>query len=371
MDKCTNGVSVKAIFGLIAVLLFGCDEPAPEAEDPVRAIKTYTVVEPASGRVRRLSGVVAATDSTTLSFQLSGNVQAVNVELGDPVAKGQIIARLDPRPYELNLQAAQADLQKAEAALQEKQLDYERQRTLYEKDWISRAALDQSYSAYESAYSSVEYAQAKVNIAKRDLDNTVLRAPFDGVVAARMVEPYTDVQAGQPLFEINTTDALEVEIAVPETILPDLVPGMPATVTFPRDQTRSTEGRITKIGRAAESANAFPVSVALLDPPPGISPGMTALVSLTLGGTGQGGETAYLVPLSAIAPGESPQQGYVFRYRPETETVEKVSVRGRGVRDNFVEIYEGVAPGDVLAAAGVTFLVDGQSVKLMTPAAGL
>jgi multidrug efflux pump subunit AcrA (membrane-fusion protein) len=93
-------------------------------------------------------------------------------------------------------------------------------------------------------------------------------------------------------------------------------------------------------------------------------PGMTADVALILGEAGS--DISYLVPISAIAAGDAPGQGFVYVFDPQSSTVKKTEVRGRGVQDNRVFVTEGLAPGDVIAVAGVSFLRDGQKVKLMT-----
>ena len=99
------------------------------------------------------------------------------------------------------------------------------------------------------------------------------------------------------------------------------------------------------------------------DPPPEVRSGMTVEVTMLL--KEAGAETSFLVPLAAVAPADKPGQGYAFVYSAETQTVKKTLIKGRGATDNFVHVYEGIKAGDIVAAAGVTFLNDGQKVKLM------
>ena len=113
----------------------------------------------------------------------------------------------------------------------------------------------------------------------------------------------------------------------------------------------------------AGEANAFPVKAGLDDPLPTVRSGMTAEVALLL--KEDGVESAYLVPLAAIAPADKPGEGYVFIYDETTQTVKRNLIKGRGVTDNLIHVHEGVKAGDILAAAGVSFLSDGQKVKLM------
>lgn len=354
--------------GLLAVLfgLAACEDEPPAVEEVVRTIKTMTVTELASGRVRKYSGVVQATDSSSLGFQVAGNVNQVAADIGDQVSKGQVLAVLDTRPYELNVQGAEAELQKVQSDLQEKQLEYDRQARLFEKEWVSQAALDQARSAYESARASLNFAQSKLNLARRDLRLTTLTAPFAGVIATREVEPFMDVAAGQVLFEINAEGALEASFTVPETTIAQITLGSPVTVAFPTERGSQSEGRITKVGSAAAAANAFPVNASLIDAPASIRAGMTAEISVVLRGGQE--DSGYLVPIVALAPGsDRVQRGHVFVFDPASSTVVKTPISARGAADNMVSVFEGLEAGDVIAVAGVSFLTDGQKVRLMAP----
>ena len=88
-----------AIALIAALALAGCEEELPEIAPQVRAIKTYTVTEVASGQTRKFPGQVYATDSSTLSFHVSGNVKEMRVNEGDRVAKDQVLAVVDKQPY--------------------------------------------------------------------------------------------------------------------------------------------------------------------------------------------------------------------------------------------------------------------------------
>jgi RND family efflux transporter MFP subunit len=349
----------------VALSLGGCGEEPPKPVEQIRSIKTVTVTEPASGQTRKYSGIVQATDTSFLSFQIGGNVQTVKVNLGDKVTKGQVLATLDQRSYALNVQAAGAELSKARAGLEQSKAEYARQKQLFEKGWVAKQRVDRVFRSFESAKSQVDYAIAKLNLAKRDVLHTKLKAPFNGIIAKKLVEPHMEVRAGQKLFEINAEGSLEVSFDIPETIIARITPGMPVSIAFPTAQNCACRGRITEVGSVAGRANAFPVKAALIDPPRTIRAGMTAEVTIVIKHDERG--TAYLVPLAAIAPGDKPREGYVFIFDPTTGTVRRSLVKGRGATENMAQIYQGVDAGDIIAIAGVSFLTDGQKVKLMKP----
>ena len=352
------------LLATLAFLLAACEEEKVEVMENIPAIKTITVSERGSGQLRRFPGVVEAVDTSSISFEVAGNTREVNVNVGDRVEKGQVLATLDDKTFQLNVEAAEAEVGKAKAQLAEKETQYVRQKTLYEKEWVAKAAYDQALAARDSVANQVSYAGSKLNLARRDLEKTVLEAPFDGVIANKFVDPFQEVARGEKLFEIYAEGAMEVLVSVPENAIGEVYLGLPAEIAFPSEQVERQKGRVSEVGTVAGDANAFPVKVAFADPPGSVLPGMTADVALLLGESG--GSTSYLVPVSAIAAGDGPGQGFVFVFDQESSTVKKMAISAKGVQDNRVNITEGVAPGDVIAVAGVSFLRDGQQVKLMS-----
>lgn len=348
---------------ILALLLTACEEEQVEVVDITRSIKTITVAERGSGQMRRFPGIVQAVDMSSVSFEVAGNTREVNVKVGDRVEESQVLATLDNTPFQLGVEGAEAELARARAQLAEKETQYQRQSTLYEKGWVAKSAYDEALAARESVANEVAFATSKLELARRDLEKTVLTAPFDGVIADKFVDPFQEVARGEKMFEIYREGDLEVVLSVPENAISDVQLGQPAEITFPSEQIGKEKGKVSEIGTVAGDANAFPVKVAITTSSAKVLPGMTAEVSLILGANG--GQVSYLLPVSAIAAGNEPHEGYVFVFDPSTSTVRKTAIAGKGVKGNLVMIYEGIKPGDVIAVAGVPFLRDGQEVKLM------
>ncbi len=346
-----------------ALLVSGCEEEQPDVVPQIRAIKSYTVTEVGSGQARKFSGQVYATDSATLSFHVGGKVIEMRAKQGDRVEKDQVLAVVDKQPYDLDVQSAEAELQKARANLTRARQDFERQETLYKKGWVAKKRLEGVLTQLESAKSQLDFMTSKLNLAKRDLRLTELRAPYLGSISRKHIDAFTEVRTGQPIYDIEASGALEVRFDIPETIISRISLGMLTTIKFPTSKGTILRARITEIGSTAGTANAYPVKASLNDPPNTIRSGMTAEATILL--KEEGVESGLLVPLAAIAPADLPGQGYAFIYDPATQTVKKRLVKGKGAIDNFVNVYEGIKAGDVVAVAGVTFLTDGQKVRLM------
>ncbi|MBL4615515.1 MAG: efflux RND transporter periplasmic adaptor subunit [Magnetovibrio sp.] len=357
-------LNLKTIAPLAAmILLSGCQDEVTQVESPVRAIKTFTVSEVAGGNTRQYSGKLVAGTTASLSFSVSGRVASVDVQTGDRVTKGQTLASLDRETFLLDIEAAQAELNKARSSHREKNQDHKRKRQLAEKGWVTKAAVEQSLSALETATSQVSYAQSQLSRVNRALLDSIIAAPFDGVIAERLFDPYMDVSGGQQVFSIEGTGALEVAIGVPERTIAQLHLGIPATVTFSANKGLKVPGLVTEIGMTAGPGSIFPVKITLGEAHPSLRTGMSAEVTLS---TRQpSGDSGYMVPLASIAPGNKEAKGYVFVFDKKTKQVNKTPINPQGIgRENFVAV-KGINAGDILAAAGVSFLSDGQIVKLM------
>ena len=116
----------------LAVALTACKEKT-EIIEVVRSIKTITVSKQASEKIYKFSGVVAAVDSSGLSFQVGGQVVTVEVDIGDRVTKDQVLAALDPEPYQLDVDAIKAELITAKDNVAKSKAEYERQKRIFEQ----------------------------------------------------------------------------------------------------------------------------------------------------------------------------------------------------------------------------------------------
>ena len=361
-----NNRHLKTVVGLsILIVLMSSCKDAPQDTEHIRPIKTITVKDAAAGRVRKFSGIVKATEYSRLSFEVGGMVQSVQVDIGDHVEMGQQLAVLDDEPYRLEVDAAQAELDKAIANEVNTKAEYERQQRVFEQGAGTQNKLDQAKYDYDAALSSHAYNVSQLKLAKRNLIKTSLIAPYEGYIAARYVEPHEEIQAGRQVFDIDAVGEMEVVLAVPETNISQIHTDTAATLTFPTLPGISVKGNITEIGSAAIKANAFPVKIALMNPPAAINPGMTAEASLILFKEGQ--STGFLVPLQSLVPSEKLGHGYVFVYEPAASIVKKTPVRIRSgwSEKNMMVIEEGLAAGDIIATAGVSYLIDGMKVKLL------
>jgi RND family efflux transporter MFP subunit len=357
------------LLALLAALIMttACKKEAPPPVEKIRAIKTTTVRERASGHIRKFSGAIEAADSSSIGFEVPGNIQKILFDVGQKIAKGQTLAVLDDRTYKLDVQAAEAALGRAKVGLADKANDLDRVKRIVKIDpgAVSEKAIDSAKANHEGAQKNVEYSTSQLNLARRNREKTTLLAPFDGVIAERHVDRFQEVKRGQKVFDVYIEEVMEAAVSIPESEIEGIYLGLNAEIRFPTRPGQVFEGVVSEISSVAGTANAFPVKVAVQGSSEGIRPGMTAEVTILLAGESE--QVSYLVPLVAIAPGDANARGYVFVYDSQTSTVKKTPVASdqADARDNHAVISKGVKAGDIIAVAGVSFLEDGQKVKLM------
>ena len=347
---------------------FGCgkEEKPPEV---IRSIRWTKVAETSTKQVRMISGTTKPVDQTALSFAVGGTVEKVEVRLGDQVKKGQVLAELDQLPFVLGVRDAEAELSKAQAIVVERRANYERYVALYESNNASKAELDEARASFDSAKSQVEAAMAKLGLTRRDLRKTKLRAPFNGTISVKEIEPYVEVPVGRAVFGLDGMESgFEVSAAVPDSVLISLSLGDEADVVFPTLNNRRVPGVITELGSRSRTASTYPVTVQLQEQYDDFRSGMSVEVVFEFMPESERGEpieAGLAVPLAAIIVGEEKTYS-VFIYDKQSSTVKKTQVKTLALRENDVIVEPGaLKAGDIIATAGVQFLNDGQKVNLM------
>jgi multidrug efflux system membrane fusion protein len=359
---------------LIIPTIIACNKATEElAPPPVRAVKTLVISEASRANSRQISGVVKTSKESELSFRVGGRVTSVNVKAGTSVTKGMVLATLDTKSYKLSTKEAQARLSNTRSNFKEKKDSLDRQNSLFEQGFVARVEVDKAQAAFNSASSEVKIAKTQLKLNQNDQGDTVLRAPFSGKIAKRMVDPFVVVSSGNPVFILQSGASKNIEALIPETLIRELSYGDVVRVSFPTLKNTNVGGTVIEIGARAESGNAFPVKIKLGKTSADIRAGMTAQVTFNFGQSNS--PSVFLIPVSAIdmrvpeTPDGDPNQksAPVFIFNKEKQIAEKRVVQIRDVRGNKLEVVNGLKAGDVLIVAGAPFLTEGQKVKLWQP----
>ena len=357
---------------LVAGFLAGCsDNSAPEAEEPVRGLRTVLIKESEQTTVRRYPSVLQPAEVTTLSFEVSGRLKAVSLDVGQRVETGDVIAEIDTISLQLQLESAQAALQQAESSARNAREDFERKDELLKKGVTTKAAVDQARTAMETSAAQVAQAQKQVETAESNLGKAVLTAPYSGIVNTVQVESFANVAAGAPVATIYAADTFEAAFSVSFDTVNRLTVGKKASIRMADSPEIVLPAHVSELGSRADTVSSFPVVVTLEKVDPSMKAGMAVEITMEFPvPRGQG----YPLPLSVLpfegqieAPndqGESSEVG-IFVFDPPTSTVKRRMIKVGGVRENTLIAVDGLELGDRVASAGVSFLRDGQKVKLL------
>ena len=270
---------------------------APRSTDSGSAYRTAPVQRGEIRTAISATGTLNATATIEIGTQVSGTLQSVEVDFNDPVRTGQVLARIDPSTLQAKLQMASASLSSSNASLNEAravarnaELDYARKADLLNRQLVARADADQAQAARDqararivSATAQVRQQQATVDSARLDLDKSVIRAPVDGVVLLRAVEPGQTVAASLQtpvLFKIaGDLRKMEIALAIDEADIGQVREGQVVHFTVDAFPDRGFSGRVKQVRLAATNiANVitYPVLVEVDNADKSLLPGMTA-----------------------------------------------------------------------------------------------
>ena len=340
--------------------LAGCSRPAP-APEPVRAVRVQTIQADSAGGRYEYAAEVRARKESKLGFRVAGKIVRRNVDLGDTVKAGQVLAQLDPRDLRLGQDAARAALNAAQVNLDQATADYKRYKDLRDKDFISSAELERRDTALKAAQAAFEQARAQANVQGNQAAYAALVADASGVITGVEAEPGSVVTAGMPVVRLAHDGPRDVVFSVPEDKLAEL--------RAAAAQPGALQVRIWNRGGPPLEASVREVAAAT-DPAT-----RTFLVKADIGNAEvQLGQTATVtlerpriagitkLPLSAVME----QQGRtaVWLLDPASMTVKPQPVQVAGADGNMVVIAGGLAPGQTVVTAGVHVLNPGQKVKL-------
>ncbi|CAM3568450.1 efflux RND transporter periplasmic adaptor subunit [Halomonas lysinitropha] len=359
---------------LVALLLLvGCAEENAE-EAPLRPVRTLSIEVSGAGAERELPGRLQAVANRRLSFRVAGQIASYGVAVGEAVAAGQLLARLEATDLRLQRDRARSSLAGAEAAAANAEAEWQRARRLYEAGSAPARDLDAARAQVEAARARRDSARDALALAERQLSFTRLEAPGDCGVATRLAEVSENVAAGQPVLVLACGEDLEVRAALPEDLLDELSAGAPVRVHLPLAGL-SVAGEVTEIGLPVDPRQAtWPLRVRLVnladDERERLRPGMAAELTLPLNGPGSG----IWVPMVAVQ--RDARGPYVYIADP-VETAQDADAEGREAtirrrevvlgaqQGERMRIDAGLAAGLSLVIAGMSRLHDGQRVRVM------
>lgn len=346
----------------LCATLAGCQGDAPPPVPP-RSVETM-VIAPASGGTGAVySGQIVSQYEGHYGFRIGGMIVAKLVDVGQTVAAGQVLARLDPADVSFNVQSADAQVAGASAQAIQQTTDLRRARQLAAEGFISPAEYDRQKAAALQAGAQLRATQAQRTGAARQLSNTVLRAERAGVVTDFQGDVGQVVQAGQAVVTVATPGAAEAAISIPEGEVTGFRTARLGVRIWAAPAV-SYAGHIRTLSAAANpQTRTFDARIAFEAPAGKAAIGSTAQVEAVRAV----GPQSFRVPITALTRREGKPVVAIISGNPARVTLRAVQVGA--VQDNAVLLSSGVRAGERVVTAGAHLLHPGEQVRAIASTA--
>lgn len=330
----------------LSVLMMGCSaKDANSAVDKVIPVKILDVHTSGIEYQQNYVGTVEETFSSSLSFEVAGNVSNIYVREGQKVHKGQLIASLNKATLQSNYDAALSTMKQAEDA-------YNRMKVLYENNSLPEIK-------WIEIQTSLQQAKSMESIARKSLADCNLHAPFEGVISERNIETGTNVMPGIPAFKLVAIDKVKVKIAVPEKEISNTRLGQMANIRVAALQNKLVTGKITEKNITANPlSHTYEVKIALDNPDGDLMPGMVCNVNIN---TEKETKEKIVVPANAIQVSHT---GENFVWTTIHGRASRKIVATGEIIDSGVVITSGINVGEQIIVEGNQKVSEGMKIVI-------
>jgi RND family efflux transporter MFP subunit len=339
------------------LILSACSEEQP-APLPPRAVRTI-VVDPKPLHLEgQGSGTVQARYVNNIGFLVGGRLLSRNVDIGDTVQQGQLLAAIDAVDFESKLTSAQSGVNSAQAALDQATGEEGRFKQLLANGFTSQARYDQALKDLQAARAGMMGAQADLKLAQDQLAYTTLKAPTDGVVTQVGANVGQVVQAGEMVAQLSSFDARDGVFAISVLNIALAKVGMEVDVSLQAKPEIVAKGHVREIAPNADPiTGTYTVKVTLDDAPPEMFIGAVVVGKISF----DGGVVTTLPATAIVQTGDQPS---VWVVSEADSTVRKVPVTIGQYDSNSVTLKAGLKAGERVVTVGVNSLAEGQKVAL-------
>lgn len=350
-------VSKGCVFAMSALLLIACDKP-PAPPEPLRPVKTLRISMERSENALNLPGEVRARHEAPLAFRVGGKIVECQVNLGDTVRRGQVLARLEPNDYDLAAQAAAAGEAEARSASILADADLARYRNLREKGFVSPAALDQKQAVTDAAHARLDVLRSAHTGQSRQVNYTTLTSESDGIITGLNCNAGQVISAGLPVLHLAQSAEKEVAVHLPESEFPRFRSADGFTVNLNALPDKGYLGKLRELAAAADPATrTFAARIAVKNADAAMQLGMSATVRMQ-----SAGDLAIRLPLAAVVSRDG--KPHVWQV-DEAGIVHATPIAVAATEGNMVRIASGLSGGNTVVIAGASLLRDGEKVKLL------
>jgi multidrug efflux system membrane fusion protein len=368
------GLAVLVLLIVFSVLrALGARRAQQEAVAQASGAKVQTVVELAATDVVKaetrelaqglpISGSLRAVNSAVVKARAAGELQGLTVREGDVVKAGQVLAKVDATEYGARVKQAQEQADSARAQIDIAQRQWDNNKALVDQGFISKTALDTSLNNFTAAQANHKAALAAVDMARKTLDDTVLKAPIAGVVSQRLAQPGERVAIDTKVVEIVDLSRLEVEATLSAADSVDVRVGQLAQLQV-EGGGKPVPAKVARINPSAQAGSRSVLAYLTIDDATGLRQGLFAQGTL-----GTGRASALAVPLTAVRTDKPSPYVQVVENNQVAHKPVELGARGEADKDMMVAV-KGLAPGAVVIKGSLGPLRDGTAVRFTQPAA--
>jgi RND family efflux transporter MFP subunit len=378
----TRSKFVSLAFALSAVTA-GCARTHADRA-PARPVRVESVRSEAAAAGLRYSATIQPREQVSLAFKVGGYVREMrqvqgldgrwrNLQQGDTVTRGMVLARIHSADYEERVNQARASLAEAEAGLIKARSDAARAEALYAAKALTRPDYDAATSNLAAYTARVEGGRAALESAQISLRDASLVAPSDGVVLSRGVEVGTLAGVGTTGFTIADLTSVKAVFGVPDLVIPRAQIGTSIKVTSDAFGAVEFPGRVTAVSPAADAqSRVFNIEVTIPNPKGQLKAGMIASVEVAPASRPEIAPGSPTIAVSAVVKSTRPGAFAVFvaEGKDETAIARARDVRLGPVAGNRVAIDSGLKVGDRVVVSGASLLTDGDPVRVIPGSEG-
>jgi len=358
-----------ALAAALAGSVAGCGGDADSAKKsagPPPALVSAIVVQ--ARELEIVENVVGSLENVvdpSLGAEVAGRVVRVLAFTGKKVARGELLAEIDPQDFEIQSRADAAEIARLQSLLAQAERLAERQQKLVAQGFISQNAADDAVAQRNALRESIAAASARAEQTRRNMGKTRVVAPIDGEVEVQIVAAGDYVKVGDPLFKLVGTQRLHAHLPLPESANRSIRPGLKVRLSVPSAPDKIVDAKIDEIRPTVGAQNRALDAIVKFDNDGSFRGGgsVTARIVLALR------EKALTVPEQSVVLRPAGKVVYVLAEQDGKLVAQQRPVETGIRQDGYYEIVKGVAAGDRVAVDGAGFLTDNAAVALPKPRA--
>jgi RND family efflux transporter MFP subunit len=319
-------------------------------------ISTTTVTSMNLTEEESVMGMIYSRASPSLATEVSGRVIEVLADIGDEVNKGQVLAKINPEKYRLQLAQSKAEMARLSALLINQELDLKRAEELFKDSLVSAEMIDRSRAEYSALKEQINAAEAQLSNSNRLIEETEIKAPIKSKVSAKNIDVGDFVQTGIIVYELVDTNNLRVALSFPEYLNLKLKKGLDVYLTTPTSIDQLIETTIKDIKPDVNSNSRSITAIVDFENPGSWVPGASTQATITLSTI----KNALVLPQLSVVRRSI---GNVVFLVNENRVVQR-SVSTGLQKNGLVQIISGLKKGDIVALDGAGFLTNGSEISI-------